>query len=322
MTKKRKFLRLFIIGNLIGFTLFPLNGCGKEEIQKLRSEIETLKQEKKTLSDQVNQLKSQILSLEEENKKLKETDQYYFQKAVEFFKSNKWSEAKDSYQTLIDRFPASPLVAEAKKGLININTEIKRIERERVLACQNLSKKIQSASALEATKLIDDFIASDSEAPCVEEFRKKKEELTERAERERKEKEALAELGVEIYDFRTYWTIKRDVLGAQELAVPFIRFKVKNVGDKPIEKLHVKASFLLTDKKEVLGEGDKYVIGHGDAPLKPGFPREVFFGSSTGYTGLGIFYNRPKVSADLYLDLGKGKTLVKSFNINQKLEGY
>lgn len=306
-----------------------MSSCTKEELEKLRSENEllknennNLKNENKKLINQVTQLKTQVSSLEEENKKFKETDQFYFLKAVEAFKAKKWNEAQERYQGLIERFPNSPLVFEAKKGLVAVKTEIKRIEQERKVACQNLNKKIQGLSPLEAIKLIDDFIASDPESPYIEEFKQKKTELNEQAEREKKEKEVLAKMGIEIFDLHTYWTIETDILGSKQIVIPYIRFKVKNIGNTPIERLKAKASFLLTEKKEVLGEGFKYVIGYGDAPLKPGFSREVFFGSSTGFTGMGILLNRPKVTADLYLDFGDGSTLVKTFNINQKLEGF
>jgi hypothetical protein len=78
----------------------------------------------------------------------------------------------------------------------------------------------------------------------------------------------------------------------------------------------------LTDKKELLGEGSAYAVGYSDSPLKPGYKKEVFFGSGTGYPGWGIVAQRPATSADLYVEINRGeKRLVRTVKVSRELEG-
>lgn len=128
-------------------------------------------------------------------------------------------------------------------------------------------------------------------------------------------------LGIEVTDLRTSWKIEPNVLGGTKLVVPYIRFKLRNIGEQPIKKLKVSALFNLVDDKEILGDGSSYVIGYGDFPLKKGYTKEVFFGSATGYTGIGALLNQPRVTADLYIetDQSKEKVFMKSIQIAQTL---
>ncbi|MCB9489690.1 MAG: hypothetical protein H6684_13235 [Deltaproteobacteria bacterium] len=298
-----------------------LAGCQTAELESLRQQNKELSATNASLATEVDELSKKMEVLEKENTRLKETDQYQFQLGVDAYAHGKFDEAKKAFIALIDRYPKSQLVTEAKKNLGNAENQIRRIERELKAQCDTIQKEVAKVTALEAVNLIEEFQTTKPDAPCVGSLATKKTELATKAAKEKKEKENLARLGVEISEIRTYWKIKSDVLGGQELAVPFIRFKLKNVGVSPIERLEASASFTLTDEKEVLGDGSVYVIGSVDAPLKPDYSREVFFGSSTGYTGMGIVFQQPKVDADLYLDLGRGKVLVKTFSIKQKLEG-
>ena len=106
------------------------------------------------------------------------------------------------------------------------------------------------------------------------------------------------------------------------MLVPYLRFVIKNIGDKPITHLEASAGFELTEKKEALGEGSSYVVSSSDPPLKPGYKKEVFFGSGTGYKGMGIILKRPAVTADLYFETayGEQKHLIRSIPISTDIQ--
>lgn len=93
-------------------------GCGKEEMQKLRSENEGLKQK--------------VATLEEEISKLKETAESHYQQGIDLLKDSKYEEAKSELEAVIDKYPDSSLVSSAKQQLEIVNREIKRVEAEKV----------------------------------------------------------------------------------------------------------------------------------------------------------------------------------------------
>jgi tetratricopeptide (TPR) repeat protein len=105
----------------MGLILFLSTGCGKEELQKLRSENEALKTEKETL-------KAQIASLKQEISKLKETADYHYQRGVELLKGNKYEEAKSVFEAIVEKYPDSSLINPAKQQLETVNREIKGLE--------------------------------------------------------------------------------------------------------------------------------------------------------------------------------------------------
>jgi len=106
-----------IIGIVIALFLV-LGGCGQEEIQKLRSENEALK--------------NKIASLEQEISKLKETADYHYQEGVSFLSANKYEDAKVEFETVIEKYPLSPLVTSAKQQLVKVKDVLAKIEAQRI----------------------------------------------------------------------------------------------------------------------------------------------------------------------------------------------
>jgi len=106
-----------IIGIVIALFLV-LSGCGQEEIQKLRSENEALK--------------NKVASLEQEISKLKETADYHYQQGVSFLSANKYEDAKVEFETVIEKYPLSPLVTSAERQLGKVKKELKKIEAQRI----------------------------------------------------------------------------------------------------------------------------------------------------------------------------------------------
>lgn len=90
--------------------LLPAFGCDRSRELKLEADLAAANQK--------------VKALEAEVAKLKETGQYHFQLGKGSLAGKKYVEAVSEFQTVVDRFPADPLVphakallAEAQKGL-------------------------------------------------------------------------------------------------------------------------------------------------------------------------------------------------------------
>ncbi|MBA7513275.1 Outer membrane protein assembly factor BamD [subsurface metagenome] len=109
----------FLVKLLIIITLTSMSaGCGRQEIEKLRAENQALK--------------SEVASLKQEIAKLKETPDYHYQQGVDFLSSQKYEEAKSEFETVIDKYPTSPLVTSAKQQLIVVKKGLAKIEAQRI----------------------------------------------------------------------------------------------------------------------------------------------------------------------------------------------
>ena len=132
MKKNAKiFSKLIITPTSISIALFLITGCGKEEMQSLRSENEALRNEKHTMKNENEVLKGKIASLEQEVSKLKETVDFHYQQGLDLIKDSKYEEAKAELEAVIEKYPASPLVSSAKQQLEKVNREIKKLEAEK-----------------------------------------------------------------------------------------------------------------------------------------------------------------------------------------------
>ncbi|OGF45105.1 MAG: hypothetical protein A2536_06370 [Candidatus Firestonebacteria bacterium RIFOXYD2_FULL_39_29] len=103
----RKDVGLFILGLVIVF----VGGCGQGEIEKLKSENASLKNEIKCL---------------------KETADYHYKEGVLLLKDKSYYNAKTEFEAVIEKYPTSSLVASSRERLTEINRELVRVEAERI----------------------------------------------------------------------------------------------------------------------------------------------------------------------------------------------
>lgn len=109
----------FLVKFFVIITLaFVSAGCGYEEIEKLRAENEALRRE--------------VASLKQEITKFKETPDYHYRQGVDFLSSQKYEEAKTEFETVIEKYPTSSLVASAKQQLGKVKRELAKIEARRI----------------------------------------------------------------------------------------------------------------------------------------------------------------------------------------------
>ncbi|GEM_PF-2116726 len=220
---------------------------------------------------------------------------------------------------LVVRFPTSPLVRDARQRIRELNKAIAAQAEKEKADLAAVEKLIRKAPPSESLAALDAFEKSHRAGALKERVATLRADLKTTVEAEQKATETLAKLGLEIANFQSYWAVDANVLGGEAILAPFLRFKVKNLLQVPITDLEFSATFDLVDKKEQLGSGDTDVVSASN-PLKPGYSKEVFFGSGTGYGGPGAAYGRPNVSADLYVQVNDGpKTLVKQLRVANKL---
>jgi hypothetical protein len=70
------------------------------------------------------ELQKKVESLDQEVKALKNTDDNYFQRGVDLQYAGKFQEAKEAFEIVITKFPASSLAGMARERLIYVNDAI------------------------------------------------------------------------------------------------------------------------------------------------------------------------------------------------------
>ena len=101
-------INFYFIAAVLTFCM-SLSACDNGEMNKLRKENEALKQE---ISE------------------LKETADYHYQQGVDAFKAQNFGNAKEEFQMVLDKFPASPLAKNAEQEITKTNIQISAIEQE------------------------------------------------------------------------------------------------------------------------------------------------------------------------------------------------
>lgn len=242
-------------------------------------------------------------------------------KAVEARTMGDLQKSLDILNDLVARFPASPQVRDARAKIKELNKAIATQTKKEAKDFATVEKLTGKASPAESLIALDEFEKLHRPGAFKEHVEKLRDELKAAVEAEQKASAALAKLGLEISSFQSYWTVDPNILGGEAVLAPYMRFKVKNLLQEPLTHLAFSATFDLVDKKEQLGSGETFVVGHlSGTPIKPGYSKEVFFGSETGYSGPGAAIGRPNVSVDLYVEVNDGpKTLVKQFRLANRV---
>jgi hypothetical protein len=263
------------------------------------------------LERQVQQLRQKLAGAQAQIAKLSMTDRAYWAVETNLENEHKLQEAAAKFDDLVNTFPRSPLVnnahgrAQAIRDAVAANdSKIEQLKRG-LAAVRDPEDALQQSESFQATEKGLTDAQSREVADLVDLYKQK-------AAAEIALRDAAKGLGIQISDMRSCWSPRESENGEnnQPFYRPYLRFDVKNIGEAPITLLDIFAGFRLVDKTEVLGSGEKY-FGSSDAPLDPGYKREVFLGSDTGYTGYAILGQRPTVSADLYFEVnGSPKTLV------------
>jgi len=99
------------------FACLTIVGCN-------RSEIDKLQQENVQLKEQVQTLQTEII-------KLKETADFYFQSGVDNFNSKNYGVAEENFQNVVEKYPNSPIVKNAREYLVKTKRMIAEERRKK-----------------------------------------------------------------------------------------------------------------------------------------------------------------------------------------------
>ncbi|MGQ9618203.1 MAG: hypothetical protein ACUVUG_04480 [Candidatus Aminicenantia bacterium] len=129
---------------------------------------------------------------------------------------------------------------------------------------------------------------------------------------------------IELFDIDTYWGEKY-VRPWETVLVPVISFKVKNVGQKPLQYVSFNAVFRFKGDEQALGDCYLSVFR---TPLESNQVSErITLKSNYGYkaSSKSAFINNPAwkpTIVDIYVrSKGSGFAYIGRFNINKKIEG-
>lgn len=115
---------------LCAVAIMLLASCNQDDLQRLRTENQ--------------ELKNRLAVLEQENAKLKETAEFHYQKGVDLIKTQQYEAAKKEFEVVLERFPRHAIVTEAKAQLTNMTNMIEKINSE---------KELQGKSKIEICKI-------------------------------------------------------------------------------------------------------------------------------------------------------------------------
>ena len=137
-----------------------------------------------------------------------------------------------------------------------------------------------------------------------------------------------AKRSLKLVDIETKWVEKfgPDVRPWEVVFVPAIKFRLQNIGDKPIRIYYFHADFRFKDEDKSLGYA--FATFKQKGPIKPGEKSvEIFLKSPFGYRAKSIasFKNNPNwkpVVVHIFASLGGGTMVdLGVYPIKQKLEG-
>ncbi|OYD14749.1 hypothetical protein CH330_07785 [candidate division WOR-3 bacterium JGI_Cruoil_03_51_56] len=283
--------------------VFMLSGC-----KDYKSEINALNQ-------RIAQLEQENAKLKEEIKKLRETDQNYFNTAVELSNEGRYKESIEKFKEMKSKFPSSHLVGEANKKIKEAQNRIKEIYRKEKEELHALLVSIKKQDIEISINKLEIYINESHPADLIQEAKKKLDYYKKKYEIIKVERESEKITGIRIVSVNSEWDWS-GLLG-DRLLCPKLKIKFKNISDKDIDRLEVKVTFINTSNKEIFGDALTYVIGYGDAPLRPRYSKTAYLTSSVGYKSDMVALNFPNLVAEVYIN----DKFYKKVRISKKYRG-
>ena len=107
-------------------------GCGKDEIEKLNKDKAQLESKVQDLEGTIRNLNAQNSRLSDEIDALKKTGDYHYRVGIDLLSAEEFDEAKMEFETVINKYPASPSANPARQQLKIVNRELKKLEAARL----------------------------------------------------------------------------------------------------------------------------------------------------------------------------------------------
>lgn len=136
----KKLSPVFLCFLMLAFAI--LDSCGKE-----------IKEENVKLKENITQLQAEIDSLKSIISKLQQTDNYYYQMGVSSRQNKRYEESNKYLREMIERFPKSHLISDARILIGKNNDDIAQSLYDRAVSSQKSEQYVRS------NELIDELLA-------------------------------------------------------------------------------------------------------------------------------------------------------------------
>jgi len=269
-------------------SLLVLSGCRdyKAEAERLQLRVAELERRNAASADTIRMLR--------------ETDQTYYNVAVDLMKSEKFTEAVAKLEELKAKFPTSLLLPQVDKTLREAEKEIEALARKEAADLDALLDGARKADVEEAISRVEAYVAQPHDAALIARAKGALDDYRRRFEEVRAERDAERLTGLRIADISSKWAWG-GLLGDQLLR-PEVKVKIKNISSNDVTKAEVKITFIDVSNDEVFSEATDYTIGYGDAPLRPGYSKTAFLYSGVGYKSDLVALNFPRLVAEISIN--------------------
>lgn len=273
------------------------------------------KREIKSLQSDVYQLEKENIDLKEEIKKLKNTDQYIYNSALDLLNSGMYDQSIEKFYEMKTKYPNSQLGANADANIIIAKQKIEKYEKEQIAYFNNFINEIKNYDIEESIRQLKIYVSEEHPADLVQKGKDELKQYSVQFEKVKSEREFEKKTGLRVISVESKW----DWYGSfgEQLLVPQLIIKFKNISNVDITELDVKTTFIKSEINEVFGEARAYVIGYGDSPLKPNYSKNAFLYCNVGYKNDMIAFSFPDFVADIYVN----KHFYKQIIISKKYGG-
>ncbi len=133
-----RLLKVFAVIFMLGLMI----GCNSAKIEELKTENDTLKK--------------QIAEQQQEITNLKETADYHYQQGVTALGANDYEKAEGEFETVINKYPLSPLCVSAKQSLVKTRAELEKTKKIS-MGKQDVEASINSHDFDKATQKLNEI---------------------------------------------------------------------------------------------------------------------------------------------------------------------
>jgi tetratricopeptide (TPR) repeat protein len=187
-----------------------------------------IKEENVKLKEKVTQLQEEIDRLNSIISKLQQTDNYYYQMSVNSRQNKKYEESNRYLEEMIERFPKSPLVTEARKLIKKNNNDIAQSLYDKAVSSQKAGQYHRS------NELADELLAKFPKSSLAYKAKKIK-AINSKKIREKKEADLRKGCDLELIT----WSWSTTAGGSYVEA----RGQVKNISGRSLRNVEAVVSF-------------------------------------------------------------------------------
>ena len=273
------------------------------------------KNEIKRLESKVYQLEKENNDFQEEIKRLKNTDQFIYNTALDLLNSGMYEQSIEKFYEMKVKYPNSQLGTNADENIRIAKQNIEKYEKEQITYFNNFKNEIKNYDIEESIRQLKIYVSEKHPSDLIQKGKDELKQYSVQFEKVKSEREFEKKTGLRVISIESKW----DWHGSfgEQLLVPQLIIKFKNISNVDVTELDVKTTFIKSEINEVFGEARAYVIGYGDSPLKPNYSKNAFLYCNVGYKNDMIAFSFPDFVADIYVN----KHFYKQIIISKKYGG-